>query len=92
MLTYEHRQEHEPSVLIDHPYGLRTLLHEDSEPQAVHRCDLNIEQAACLEVFQSLLLSNQSVLIGHQNKRLTSVLFYRVVDETLLVDILSACK
>ena len=90
MFAYEHRQQHETSVFVDHPDRFCPLLCEYLQSEAVHRCDLNIEQAACLKVFQCLLLSHQSVLIGHQNKRLTSVLFNRVVDETLLIYILSA--
>ena len=92
MFSYKHRQEHEPPVLVDHPHRLRTLLCQHFEPEAVHRADLNIEQAIGLKVFQRLLFCHQSVLIRHQNKRLTPMLFYTVIDETLLVNILPACK
>ena len=92
MLAYEHRKQHEASVLVDHLNGLSPLLFEHFEPEAVHRGDLHIEQAVGLKVSERLLLRHQRVLIGHQNKRLTSVFPYTVIDETLLIDILPARK
>ena len=92
MLPYEHRQQHEAPVFVDHLYRLGTLLHQDFKSQAVHRCDLYAEQAVSLKIPQSLLLCHKCVLIRHQNKRLTPVFPHTVIDETLLVYILPACK
>ena len=92
MFAYEHGQKHEASVLVYHPDRLGSLLREDFEPETVHRCYLSVKQTVGPEILKCLLFRYQSILIRHQNKRLTPVFTYTVIDETLLVDILSACK
>ena len=89
MLPDEPRQQHESAVLIQHRDRLSALLRKEPESQPVHRQHFHIEQTVSPKAFKGTLLGDQRILIRHNNKRLTRDI---IVDETLLIYILSSCE
>ena len=81
------RQKHVPLIPVQHPHVIRALLLQHAQAQPVHAENLHIQQTGGVQVFQSLFLRHQGVLIGHDHQGLP---FGMLIDEFFLVDVLSA--